>query len=416
MIQVNNPIATPIQHEFERRALKLCEHPEIQRTKTEARQFWLDEIKPKGAMRESFEWAFEEVMFGAVIWSLNQDPLYPEVITISRIAHKLGDLDIPGSRWGIDNPDSVYRVIPISGDERYVIRGRVAEPRLSENYFTLWDEHMGTVDVLDGKALVLDADGGFAISVDSDEAGERANHIRSSPAARQFYIRDVLLDWAAERPNELTIERLGPPPSRPPFSEAQQIELTCQYMWDWVKNTIRWNGQAIGKPPNAFDFKIDRDQDGALRNQIYILSKFELRSPDQALLFTVDLGGAGYFLAPITNFWGTTNDIVHRNGSLNLSQAVTNPDGSVTMVLSLTDPGVHNWLDPCGMSEGILTLRWAEFAGGVAGDSLRVDSRLLPLSELQQHLPAGTPMVTAAERAEQLRVRAESYLWRAQAN
>ena len=60
-----------------------------------------------------------------------------------------------GSRWGIDNPDSIYRVIPISGDERYLIRGRVAERRMTENYFTLWDANMNTVDVLSGHDLVL---------------------------------------------------------------------------------------------------------------------------------------------------------------------------------------------------------------------------------------------------------------------
>lgn len=409
---MKNPIATVQQHELERRAVALYQHPRVRETWAEVRQYWLDEIQPAGPMRDSFEWAFEEVMFGAVIWSLNQDPLYPEVITISRIPHQLGDLSVPGSRWGLDNPDSVYRVIPISGDERYVIRGRVARQRLTENYFTLWDEHMGTVDVLDGKQLVLADDGSFEIFVDADEQGDRDNHIRSAPEARQFYIRDVLLDWAAERPNELTIERLGDAPTRPPFSEEQQLELTCRYMWDWVKNTIRWNQQAIGKPPNAFDFKIDRDQDGALRNQIYILSKFELPDAQHALVFTVDLGGAEYFLAPITNFWGTTNDIVHRNGSLNLSQAKRNADGTVTMVLALTDPGVHNWLDPCGIPEGILTLRWAEFENGRAGDSLSVTSELVTLDQLDSALPADVPRVSAEQRAEQLAQRAASYLWR----
>ncbi|MEE8165621.1 MAG: hypothetical protein V3T64_08630 [Myxococcota bacterium] len=76
-------------------------------------------------------------MFAALGWSLNQDPLYPRVTTITRLGHKLGDLDVPGTRWGIDNPDSVYRVIPISGDEKYIIRGSVPKNRVSENYFPL---------------------------------------------------------------------------------------------------------------------------------------------------------------------------------------------------------------------------------------------------------------------------------------
>jgi hypothetical protein len=58
------------------------------------------------------------------VWSLNQDKLRPKVSCITRLGHPVGGRQIPGSRWGIDNPDSVYRVIPISGDERYEIRGR----------------------------------------------------------------------------------------------------------------------------------------------------------------------------------------------------------------------------------------------------------------------------------------------------
>ena len=84
-------------------------------------------------------------MFSAAVWSSNQDPLRPEG-QLHHPARAPGrGSPIPGSRWGIDNPDSVYRVIPISGDERYEIRGRVGANRMTENYFTLWDANMGTV-------------------------------------------------------------------------------------------------------------------------------------------------------------------------------------------------------------------------------------------------------------------------------
>jgi hypothetical protein len=94
-------------------------------------------------------------MFSAP-WSSNQDKLRPKVSCITRLGHPVGEQEIPGSRWGIDNPDSVYRVIPISGDERYVIRGRVGANRMTENYFTLWDANMGTVAVLNGRTMEVD--------------------------------------------------------------------------------------------------------------------------------------------------------------------------------------------------------------------------------------------------------------------
>ena len=132
-------------------------------------------------MRERFDDAFAEVMFSAAVWSSNQDKLRPKVSCITRLAHPVDGRRIPGSRWGIDNPDSVYRVIPISGDERYEIHGRVGEHRMTENYFTLWDAHMGTVDVLNGRTMAVDSDGSFTITVDADAANGRPNHVQTPP-------------------------------------------------------------------------------------------------------------------------------------------------------------------------------------------------------------------------------------------
>ena len=133
----------------------------------EVAETWLGRAKASDAMRAVFEPAFEEVMFSAAVWSSNQDPLRPKVTTITRLEHEVEGRRVPGSRWGIDNPDSVYRVIPISGDERYEIRGRVGANRMTENYFTLWNQHMGTVDVLDGRRMQVEADGSYVITVDS---------------------------------------------------------------------------------------------------------------------------------------------------------------------------------------------------------------------------------------------------------
>lgn len=412
MAEERNPIATADQHATELRALELAQHPLLLKTQAEVREWWLRANQPSPEMRECFEWAFEEVMFAAVVWSLNQDPLYPRVVTITRLPHRLAGREIPGTRWGLDNPDSVYRVIPISGDEKYLIHGRVPEHRLTENYFTLWDASMNSVDVLDGSKLVLDSDRRFTITVDSDPANGRPNHVRSAPAAHEFYIRDVMLDWERDRANELSIERLGPPPARPPFSEEQQLELSAKYMWRWAESSERWNAQAADKPVNKIEFKIDRQTDGALRNQIYMLAFFRLTSDAEVLVVHVGLGGAEYFICPVTNVWGTTNEISNRTGSLNKAQSVPNRDGSYSYVLSAVDPGVHNWVDTSGTHEGILTLRWAEFPNGRPGPGLFADSQLLRLDRLREQLPPETRFVTAQERAQQQQQRAASYRWR----
>ncbi len=405
-----NPIDTPDQRRIELEALKVYADLRVQATIADRRSYWLEKARPSAGQRRAFDSYFEEAVFGSLLWTLNTDPERPAVLTISRIPHKLGDVHVPGTRWGIDNPDSVYRTIPISGAERYVIRGRVHYPRLTENYFTLWNANMGTVDVLDGKSLVLEKDGSFEIFVDSDGKGNRANHVRSSPEAVEFYIRDVVTDWANERPSELSIERLGGAPKKPERSFDQKVADAQALIIKNVDNTIRWNRQALDKPVNMFDFVIDRDTDGALRNQVYIMGHFNLQD-DEGLLIDVDLGGAAYFIAPITNLWGTTNDIVHENGSLNLTQMKRDSDGTVRLLVSRKDPGIWNWLDTHDMQDGIMTLRWAEFETGRPNANLKASGKVIKLADVAKEMPESVK-VTLAERKKQLEERARSYLWR----
>lgn len=406
-----NPIATEDQAEIERKALDVLEHPIMQQTIEEVRRSWPESVKPSAEMLACFERAFPEVAYAAAVWSLNTDKERPKVVTITRLPHRLDDLDIPGSRWGLDNPDSVYRVIPISGDERYVIRGKVGRVRLTENYFSLWDAKMNSVAVLNGKDLQLEQDRSFTVTVDSEPANGRINHIRSAPAAHEFYIRDVVMDWSKEMINELAVERLGGPPKKPPRGDDEQAELTASFLRRYATDTARWNNQTLSKPVNSFDFTIDRDTDGAQRSQIYIMGHFKL-ADDEALVINLHTGGAGYFVVPITNWWGTTNDVANRTASLNKAQSVPNANGAYTFVVSTCDPGVHNWVDPCDMHEGILTLRWAEFLGGVPGPDLGADSRVVKLPDLRSVLPPETKFVTPEERAKQRADRAAAYAWR----
>jgi hypothetical protein len=267
---------------------------------------------------------------------------------------------------------------------------------------------MGTVDLLSGGDLVLESDRSFTITVDSDPADARPNHIRSAPEAHEFYIRDVMLDWAKDEPNQLSIERLGDPPSTPLLSEDEQAELTASFMLRFAEFTQKITGGMWRAPSNDFGLAYSADKGGALRKQVYIGGNFQL-DEDQAMVIDVSDGGAAYFVVPTGNIWGTTFDLVNHTSTLNKAQSVPNADGSYTFVLSRKDPGVHNWIDPCGMSQGILTLRMAEFPGGRPSDDLSAKSRVVPLSSLRYELPAETKWVSASERAEQLAERAASY-------
>ena len=271
-----NPINTESQIQHELEALEIFNLKEIQQQKDQVRNFWLDLVKPSEVMLSCFEDAFEEVMFGAVIWALNQDPNFPKVITISRVPHRIGDQNIPGSRWGIDNPDSVYRVIPIGDSQSYVIRGKLGKQLFNENHFTLWDVDMKTIGLISGNNLTVDSENNFEIFVNPNTKKGAKNHIQTSSGAKEFYIRDTMIDWLNDRPNKLDIEIIESSRSAKKFDTKKKLEIVKTYMQKWAANTTRWNQQALSKPVNEFSFKIDRDTDGALRNQVYLLGHFAL--------------------------------------------------------------------------------------------------------------------------------------------
>ena len=148
-----------------------------------------------------------------------------------------------------------------------------------------------------------------------------------------------------------------------------------------------------------------------MRNQVYLLGHFALPSEEHCIKLDIFLDGAKYFIAPITNVWGTTNEIVRRNGSLNNSQAKMNDDGTYTFILSVNDPEIFNWLDPSDLSEGILTLRWSGFPNEVVGENLYAQSEVILISDAQK-LIANDHKISIDERQDQLKKRQESYEWR----
>lgn len=405
-----DPVATQAQHEHELVALELIDHPTVKAAYRSVAETWLGRAKPSEAMRARFDDAFAEVMFSAAIWSSNQDKLRPKVTCITRLGHPVAGKAVPGSRWGIDNPDTVYRVIPISGDERYEIHGRVGDNRMTENYFTLWDANMGTVAVLNGRTMEVDSDGSFTITVDDKPAGGRPNHVQSSPEAHEFYIRDVLLNWDRDDPNHITVERLGAAPSVPARTRDEQAQATADMMAYFANFTGKLSHGIYKMPANNFNLAWSADKVGAMRNQVYVMGRFDL-APEEAFVVDVSDGGAEYFTVPLSNIWGTTLELVDRTGSLNKAQSVANADGTYTYVISAVDPGVQNWIDSDGLNEGVLTLRMAEFGGDGPKEDLGARGRVVKLADLDAEAPM-LARVSADQRKTELAARRAAYLRR----
>jgi hypothetical protein len=86
-------------------------------------------------------------------------------------------------------------------------------------------------------------------------------------------------------------------------------------------------------------------------------------------------------------------DFMNRQSTLNDREIAVDADGRIRCVVSLKDPGLTNWLDPCGRVEGTVVFRNYR-----ASSAPVPSSRKVRFAELDSILPKGTARVTTAQR------------------
>jgi hypothetical protein len=85
---------------------------------------------------------------------------------------------------------------------------------------------------------------------------------------------------------------------------------------------------------------------------------YELRD-GEALLIEVEVPVTpAYSGIHLANLWGESHDYANRVTSLNGFQSEASADGRLRYVVAHRDPGVPNWLDTGGRSEGYALIRW----------------------------------------------------------
>ena len=79
----------------------------------------------------------------------------------------------------------------------------------------------------------------------------------------------------------------------------------------------------------------------------------------------------------VDNYWMESLDYRYHRVCLNQAQASVNDNGSVTLVLTSTDPGCTNWISTAGHSEGTLCFRWVG-----AEDSVDPQVTVIPVGDI----------------------------------
>jgi len=410
------PLDTEAQRRLDDKALAVRSSPAlVEEAAAAARILGADPWAATAEGRAALPGVIDEVAFSAAVGVVDRDPARPEAFWVWAPAHTWHGVSVPAAKVLMPNADNVFRIVPVDGRSRYRIDAVPSGPRPVQFTVQLlpglpgegnW--HKVLQEVLDSD-LDIRPDGSFSLTVGPEAAAGRRNHIGTGEAARFLLIRDTIADWGRESPYHLTVTRIEGPPAAPPPSDSDLARDAAALLHQTVEQIGQLKAQAFFKaPPNTLS--PPKEREGG-RWGLSSAGHFHLAA-DEALVFTLDPGGARYLAVQLANPLLGGLDYPHRTASLNLPQTRPNPDGSVTFVLAPTDPGVANWLDTTGLLDGTLFVRWQQLphTGPVTAGVRSI--ALVKRADLDSALPAGVPRVSDAERQAQRAERARAYAHR----
>lgn len=394
------------QVDTERHAMRLLRRPHLQAELSTLELTW-QRRWPSFLPSTSHQahGALQELAFLVALETVNSDPRRPRVVQISMSPHAWFGINVPGGRWGIDNPDTQYFLVPLEASSTYIITGkRAAHGPVDSNFSFGSLDRWSTLGNIGHKQLQIAADGSYRITLDATPAHGRQNHIQLTPAGDCLIVRNTLADWGSDTVDRLAVKRIaGPEPGPLPTDDSLEATIVTRLhaVLDRVINNLQ--APVFEQPVNVLPQPgKPGDKAGFLVTQRNALGHFRL-GPDQAMIVTVEPGGAAYSTVPVTDVWGVTPDYWRRQSSLNNRQSIPNPDGTITFVVSGWDPSVANWVDTTGLEEGILMLRWQLLPGKTnSAVEPAVHSIVVQRKDLAAALPATMVTYTRAQRKAQL--------------
>jgi hypothetical protein len=302
------------------------------------------------------------------------------------------------------DPKGVYRISGLRGTQCFVeitqqrwemIGGEVAKKPSPPS---------GDLD-----ELTLGPDGAFSVILSAEKpAGYDGDWWRMDEDVVRLLMRKCARDWRNEIDAKVAIERLDEAAPMTPEDFARRFAN----MADWVEKVI------------AFDTNLARyyrehhginvltrsklmDAGGGLPQQVYYDGAYEIDDDEALIVETALPQTVRYWSILVADDRFSTVDWINRQSSLNGAQCVMDADGKFRAVISRRDPGVHNWLDKADNPWGIIQMRWNRPSDAPDPQVTRVK-----LADVLKHLPAGTKVLTPAERKAQLRARREGAQFR----
>ena len=123
-----SPLGTADQIALEQKAQEIVNTPQVQAAIEALKQAWLAHAQQRFGLVGGvdaknlalLDQAAREQALNAAMTVVNNDPDNPLVMAVDMRAHSWYGTDTPGGRFIYDNPDTIYRTIPVRSDSTYV--------------------------------------------------------------------------------------------------------------------------------------------------------------------------------------------------------------------------------------------------------------------------------------------------------
>ena len=271
-------------------------------------------------------------------------------------------------KWGGDNPDSIYSMSSVDGQYVYEIHGN----RGSINYFNLSSMKMATDGKLaisgfiDCNDLICDEKGNFSITVSTKKPSESSteNWLPMEADSNTIMVRQTFIDRSQEQEliANITLNSSIDRQKGLQLDEALSGLNKAESFFANTGKTFTQLSQAMYKTVNQLP-AVDADyikSMGGDPNYAYFWSAFNIQ-PGQALLIHLPKEPeCDTWSLCLHNYWLESLDYHKNQIILNKYTAKKNSDGSVTLAISMDNPGIENWLDSCGHPLGQMIFRWTK--------------------------------------------------------
>jgi hypothetical protein len=304
------------------------------------------------------------------------------------------------------NPDYMYRLAFIDDVGTYRVEGT-----RGTNLFTQMGIGSGLIGVDDVPGppmlsleldddLTVGPDGSFSFLISPERPeGYEGDWFKLEKGARTVNIREASYDWLNERDGIFTIVRLDAALQYLRWSEAEiahQLERMSGFADRYARIFVQFVRNLEQNPVNTVTLH-DWSGIGGLKGQSYYEGLFEIAEDEALILETEIPETAKYWSVLLADRIFNTIEWDKCQSSLNAHQARLDSDGKFRAVISIGDPGVHNWLETAGRTQGVVQGRWYKASSAPVPQLKRVK-----LAEVRDHLPADTLAFSEQDRREQL--------------